>query len=489
MSARVSCRRPSAALPRRHPLAFSLGLLLAPAAAIAFPTAAAAATHEVTTCADAGAGSLRDAIASAVDGDTITFALACSRITLTSGAIAIGTGADGEPITTLALVGPGRNALTVDGSYADRVFVHDAGALGALTISGLTLQHGVAVGDGGCLRAEGDLALDDVGIEQCSASQADGTTRTRGGGVFVGGDATLSTSLVGENAVNGHGGDAYGAGLFAGGSVTLISSTISQNFANSDDGAVFGGGIAIGDRAAQVQGSLAANGSSIQNNGTNSHCGACQVRGGGAWIYGSSTFEDSVIGGNSAFSDAHYGAGGGLYFASRYGGAPVTATLVGTDASSNSADENAGAIGAGGDLRFERGTISGNSANGSGGAIALFAGDLTLVDSLLTGNIAMQDGGGVFVFGYGDAGARNTTISENMALGSGGAIANTYGSVHLSNSTLTANFANAAGGGIWFRYGDYALGLDSTIVAGNTVGETADDISGPGLVVDGTHDL
>lgn len=486
-----SGRHPAQTL-RKRKLALGLATLFSVPAALVCP-AAFAGEHLVSNCDDSGPGSLRDAVAAAVSGDVVQTSpeLACSQITLTSGAIPIGPGADSQPITELTIQGPGRNALTVDGSYLDRVFVHEAGSEGVLSLGGMTLKHGFNSGDGGCVLAEGTVNLTDVGIEECRAGSGSGTgaSRVRGGGVSAGSNINMMGSLIGANAVDGHAGYAYGAGLFAGGDVVMIAATVSGNFATSEGGGTFGGGVAIGDREGRVQGSLLSLSSSIENNGAMTQCTVCPVRGGGAWVYGNPTFQDSTVSGNGAFSGGGYGAGGGLYFNSRYGGSPVHATLTGTDLASNSADEDGGAIGADGDLGFERGTISGNSANGSGGAIVLLAGDLDLNDSLVTGNIAVQRGGGIFIFGYGDTSVHNSTISENIAVTNGGAIANTYGSVHLANATLTANSANAGGGGIWFRYGEYTLAMDSTIVAGNTAGSEADDIAGPGLSVDGANNL
>jgi len=485
-------RFPASRLHRR-PLAVCLAAILAVPVA-AFSIAAPAATLTVTSCDDAGAGTLRDTVTAAVSGDTIDFSatLGCSQITLTSGAIAIGQGADSQPIVALDIVGPGRNALTIDGNYADRVFVHEGGDSGALTISGVTLKHGFTSGSGGCISAQGAVSLTDVQVAECAAGQvpsgrAPSGAGIRGGGVYAAGSATLTDSLIGDNKADGHASPAYGAGVFAGGDLTLVSTTISGNYATTDTAATYGGGVAIGNRSGRTQGTLSATESSIQNNTAFSHCGYCPVRGGGVWIYGSPTFEESTVSGNTAFSDAHYGAGGGLYFTSRYGGAAVTATLTDTNLGSNTADENGGAIAAGGDLSITRATISGNNAL-SGGAITVLGGDLTLVDSLLTGNIASDRGGGIFLFGYGDVAVQNSTISENMAA-NGGAIANTYGSVHLSNTTLTANTVSGNGGGIWFQIYGYALNLESTIVAGNSASDSPSDIFPPDQNVDGSHNL
>ena len=64
----------------------------------------------VTSSADSGAGSLRDAIANAVSGETIKFANSVHAITLTSGDLAISKNLDIE--------GPGADKLTISGNNA-----------------------------------------------------------------------------------------------------------------------------------------------------------------------------------------------------------------------------------------------------------------------------------------------------------------------------------------------------------------------------------
>jgi len=449
------------------------------------------ATHTVNNCNDSGPGSLRDAIAAAVSGDTIDFDanLACSTITLTSGALTVATGADALPLTELQIEGPGRHVLAIDGNYADRVIAHEAGPDGMLMISGLAMHHGFTSGDGGCVLAAGGVDLTDVELSECSAGVgAVGATAVRGGALAAGDAAALSSSFVGDSIVNGGSGYAYGAGIFAGRNLLIDRSTVSGNFATSDTGASYGGGVSVGRRDVHTQGMLTVTSTDIQNNTAFSHCGYCPVRGGGAFVYGNTSMGASSISGNTAFSDAHYGVGGGLYFKSSFGGAPVGAALTYTNVGSNSSDNDGGAIGAGGDLQFIWGTISGNSGR-AGGAIVQLAGTLTLDSSLVTGNIAQTDGGAIWLFGYGDVTVQNSTISENLAQGNGGAIANSYGSVHLTNATVTGNSANGLGGGIWFHYPYYTLGIESTIVAGNTAGSGTDDIFAPGGTVEGSHDL
>lgn len=478
--------------PRHRPLALSLGVLLGCAWVAAMPQAARrpASTLVVTNCADDGDGSLRATVAAAVSGDAIAFSadLGCSQITLTSGAITIGLGSDGHALTVLDIDGPGRNALTIDGNYLDRVLVHDAGSSGALTLSGLKLTHGLTDGNGGCLLAYGSVNLTNVELSECSAGIGASGATIRGGGLYAGGTATFDSSFVGDNLAYAQGGYAYGAGVFAAGDVALTATTISGNFAHSATGGVYGGGLALGNRASDVQATLSSTNSAISNNGAFSLCDFCPVRGAGVWVYGNSTFNDSVISGNTAYSAAQYGTGGGLYFNSRFSGAPVAATLADTDVSSNSADNSGGAVGAGGLLSITGGNISGNSAGADGGAIALFGGSLELVGSTLTGNIAGARGGGVFSFGYGDVSTSNSTLSYNMAA-NGGAIGNTYGTLHLDNSTIAFNTASSHGGGVYLRYAYYLTDLQSTIVANNSGSGQAEDFWPPGMTVTGANNL
>ncbi len=103
---------------------------------------------------DSGAGSLRDAIGHAKDGDTIIFAPALNghTITLTSDELAIKNSVDIE--------GPGADKLAVSGNDALRVFDISEGL--AVTITGLTITHGrtsSGQGGGGILNMGSSLTL------------------------------------------------------------------------------------------------------------------------------------------------------------------------------------------------------------------------------------------------------------------------------------------------------------------------------------------
>jgi hypothetical protein len=78
-------------------------------------------------------GTLRAALASVANGDTINFSLPTpAKITLTSGELLI--------TKNLSIVGPGATNLAVDGNTASRVF--HIGSNSVATIAGLTITNG-----------------------------------------------------------------------------------------------------------------------------------------------------------------------------------------------------------------------------------------------------------------------------------------------------------------------------------------------------------
>ena len=98
------------------------------------------ATSTVINTNDSGAGSLRQALADANDGDTINFdAAVTGTITLTSGELLVND--------SITINGPGANILAVNGNAASRVFHISSGK--TVIISGLTITNGGVVPNGG----------------------------------------------------------------------------------------------------------------------------------------------------------------------------------------------------------------------------------------------------------------------------------------------------------------------------------------------------
>jgi len=202
----------------------------------------------VASCADAGSGSLRDTLALAASGDVIDLSsLACSTITLASGALAIDVG-------NLALTGPGADRLTIDGAGADRVVKHTGAGLFAA--SGLTFAHGscsVNSGcyvnynvSGGCIESYSAVHLADVVVRSCRVESAG---NAHGGAVdaayLVLDRTTVSNGEITGYAVFGYGGGAWGDLL------AVRDSTIAQNTVDpSGMSASAGGG--IGARSAMT---------------------------------------------------------------------------------------------------------------------------------------------------------------------------------------------------------------------------------------------
>src|SRR5947208_1031207 len=120
-------------------------LLLYPNLPAPFRAAPArAAGPTVSTTADAGGGSLRQAILDAVPGDTITFQPGLTgTIKLTSGQLVIN-----KPLT---ISGPGASVLAIDApTLGQSIFFITQTA----TISGLTLQRGGGGSNGGAISVE-----------------------------------------------------------------------------------------------------------------------------------------------------------------------------------------------------------------------------------------------------------------------------------------------------------------------------------------------
>jgi predicted outer membrane repeat protein len=293
--------------PRKTRLAAQIALLLALSIEGSGATEPGTARVEapaqilVTSCADDGSpGTLRSAIASAVNGDSIDLStLTCSEITLASGQIPIG-------VDNLTLQGPGQNALTINGQSLSRLFFHMG--YGTLSLHDLSIKsgkyasYGGTIG-GGCIRSWGSVGLYNVTASYCSAQHqgcgVPGCVGATGGAIYALGDVTVSHSTLTHNSTISVGlGGARGAAIEAVGGLTMKYSTIDDNSASADSGySSFGGGIVVG-RGATISDST------ISNNAA--------TIGGGLLVYGdgavSSLIANSTISGNFAVL-----YGGGIY--------------------------------------------------------------------------------------------------------------------------------------------------------------------------------
>lgn len=182
----------------------------------------------VTTTADSGAGSLREALANVCTGDTITFNIAGPgphTITVTSGDLLIST--------SVTINNNSGESVTVSGNNLNRVF--NIGAISTTAaIVGLNISNGSALG-GAAIANGGTLTVVNTTFTGNAASGALG-----GGAILNAGTLTIiNSTFSGNTAV------ASGGGIFNDiGTVTIINSTFTNNTADSDNNATgTGGGI------------------------------------------------------------------------------------------------------------------------------------------------------------------------------------------------------------------------------------------------------
>lgn len=372
---------------RRLHLAGALYLLaLLCVAALAAPKyfQSTGATLIVTNLADSGPGSLRNAIATANNGDTIQFdpLLEGHTIFLTSGELVV------DKNLTINGLGFALLAVSRDQQAPNFRIFHIMPGF-SVEISGLTISGGQ--------------------IESVD-----------GGGIFnEQATLTISNCTISGNSITSDFPYGGGGGLCNSGTLDLVNSTITNN--SSGTTLSYGGGGILN------RGNLTIVQSSISNNSGN-------VKGGGILNEGNSTIRDSTISSNHSTSFGHFGGdGGGIY---NQGSMTIQNTVISNNATfgGDITPGNGGGI-------YGSGTIINstikNNSSGRGGGIYGYG---TLTNCTISGNTASnRDGGGL----WGGGSVSNSTISSNTAGQFGGGI---YGGGTVTNSTINGNAAGQGGG-------------------------------------------
>jgi len=367
----------------------------------------------VTNTNDSGAGSLRQAIADAASGDTITFNLSncpCT-ITLTTGELVINK--------NLTITGPGTSQLTISGGNTSRVFFINPGASGATTgppatsptvnISNLKIANGLANG------GNGEWA------HKYSYKGSGGGAAGMGGGIFINGASVVinDVQFAQNSATGGYGGaNTFSDGLGGGGGIGGNGGTGTLGNGGSG-GSLGGGGGSGGNAGVGNPGGDGAGGAGFCGGGQGGFGGG----GGGTLCY-------EAVAGNGGFG----GGGGGSHVAGKGGQAGKF-----------------GGKGGNGD-----GAAGGGGGAGLGGAIFIRAGSLNVTDGGFTGNSATGGGGG------GSPGRPNGGSGQ----GKGGAIfvcsatddPTCNATANICTTTYSNNTAADAAGS----------GTDTTDVYGNT---------------------
>jgi hypothetical protein len=461
----------------------------------------------VTSLADSGAGTLRQAIADAHPGDTITFAT-IGTITLASGQISISTSLT---IDASAMAG----SILVAGNGTSRLFQISPTA--TVTLKSLILASGAVSRDtGGAILNSGQLTALNCLFTNNIAQGGAGL----GGAIFSdGGLLTLSNCVfMGNRALGGGGGAGLGnsdnndPGGSGGGPNAGSGGAAGNPGGGGGYGGGGGGGGALG---AGGDGGVGGLGGAFGGLGGAAHYSNAGGGGGGAGLGGAvfvktgavtvvnCTFSGNLatngLGGYGSFGFGNgqpgQGIGGALFFAS------LPLVLQGNAFSSNTASSSApdliwsllvSTIADGGDgslreavaaanaaqaaatIRFD-GALSSQTLLLAGGELVL-DGNLTIDASALSGGFTISgnhsnrifevNGGATVTLnslslmnGYAGSGAwggaiqvdsggvltlTNCAVSGNSASGAGGGIATFSGVVNINNSTISSNSASGA---------------------------------------------
>ncbi len=170
---------------------------------------AAAATRTVTSIADDGPGSFRQALAEAQPGDTIDFAVT-GKIVFTGFTPRIST-------ANLTIQGPGAKVLAISANNDRRVLDVDNKAV--VTISGLTFTGGSEFTNTGGILNSGTLTLNDCAIVDNVGAGLGNS------GTMVINRCTIANNLVANSFESG----ADGGGIANSGALTVSNSTIANN--------------------------------------------------------------------------------------------------------------------------------------------------------------------------------------------------------------------------------------------------------------------
>lgn len=449
---------------------------------------AQAATITVINKNDSGTGSLRQAIASAGAGDTVTFQPSLTgTIVLTSGELLINK--------TLTISGPGSARLMISGNSASRVFkVSNGTKVGPeVTLSGLAINEGFVAGNqvnsrggGGILNDYGNVALYGCAFNRnvsegfggaVSSYGADGIARlyikdclfnanrgTGGGALSNVGDQygkayleIYNSSLTGNDAYQGAA--ILSSGSFEGSSdLTVHGCNISNNTGEVGLG-IFSYGEDSGHTSATVSNTVF---SSNQNE---------SVSGGGGAIYSGGSYE---YGGTLNVSQCSFISNAGF----TYGGAIASINTITTVRSSlfrsNRTTQNSGA--------------QGNAVEG-GGAImhTSFAGvyALLVINSTFYQNRSNSKGGAILNTDS-SATIRNNTFSDNSAAYFGHSVhcLSPYGSASVTvggnifqSSSPGANISKGGNGTIFsdgYNLSADAAGGNTSTVPGGLLNQTGD---------------
>jgi len=190
------------------------------------------------------------------------------------------------------------------------------------------------------------------------------------------------------------------------------------------------------------------------------------TQGGGILAHGNLTLVASTVTGNTAS-----GIGGGIAVA-----AGAVAQLTAGTVSANQASDGAGIhVSASGRLTVTSGSVTDNTATFTGGGLANF-GSTVLTSSTIRDNTTDTfEGGGIYT-ATGPLTVTGGSIAENTAATYGGGIASYGSTVQLVGTSVQDNTAGEQGGGVYKNSGTFRL------IGGRVTGNTPDQCAPAGAV-------
>lgn len=427
--------KPDSAHPRKNPLHVAM------VSALLFGNAMVDAdTFTVTSTADTGPGSLREAVDLTNQNsgpDTIRFIDGLEAITLTSGELQV----TGEGLT---LQGRGNMQIISADNNSRILSAFD----GPVTLINVHLRDGRTetsdpintsgcggeLNNGGAICVEGRLELQNS-IVSDSATMGD---NAQGGGIFAGG-VFLRNSVITRNTT--YGDNARGGGFEASG-VTIVDSVVADNstYGNSSHGGGFSG--RGGNFLSPPDFSTLIVNSIIRDNTTYGRSQGAGFSGNGSGIY------SSTISGNEIKADISGGAGANVAGDSIIRNSTITGNMANGERNDATAGVEAGLS----DLKIFNSTISGNATTAGVGGVGISDYQtLEIYSSVLSSNEGTKGNFGVgnrFASGYVYLDAEMSVFGDDSTEVTGGGGNNVFtndpGLAELGNNGCTV-MAGATG--------------------------------------------
>ncbi|MBK8208193.1 MAG: right-handed parallel beta-helix repeat-containing protein [Planctomycetes bacterium] len=459
----------------------------------------------VTTVADSGAGSLRQAIidANALPNQVVSMVSVPDEIRFQSGVTGTITLATSLPQVTegLSIIGPGRTLLTVSGANTLRIIDSQLGTY--MAISRMTLANALADGDGGAIFSRGWTVISDVAFNNCHAV---GASSGSGPGVAGRGGAIYHEPLVAElwvtnslfdgcsadggNGTTGNGGAGQGGAIFLSNGVGRFSLSTFQNCAatggdttTSGSGGQAAGGAIYADSVLDLDDVVITASSATGGITTTAAAEGGRAYGGGIRALAAIDAQRleiascSATGGAPGAGGSSGEAGGGGLHSDAGSGVTVELRLAVIElcsAASASGFSFGGAIAVDAIFNLIESHIDQCTAGDSGGGIHNEGSDnVQLIRSTISG----CTGSGISAIGTPSFIIQNSTISGNDGGTATGGIDNSGAVMQISFSTITAN-TGATWGGVYRTSG--TLTIIGSIVAGNTGSGASADIDAQG---------